>query len=169
MYDTSCGGAITIPTSTLEHLTAHMDVFDLLPEAIRQVTLPTNNETLVVEVKMGRIVGRSGRVTTPPIGFDEATTFAIRLARPKASRVALKTQGAEVDQVVIIAGRTNRPKQYRLITAYIGTLAPREPWDRTLTDEGRQASLQFWSRQALVYDPEVMGEPFRASWKDILG
>lgn len=47
---------------------------------------------------------------------------------------------------------------YKLITAYIGSNAPPEPWDNRLKrdKEAKDRSLKFWDRHALVYDPEII-------------
>lgn len=59
---------------------------------------------------------------------------------------------------------------YVLVTAFVGRLAPREPWDQNFeSDAERMEALEFWSRNALVWDADVMSAPFESTWAEILG
>lgn len=169
MYRTKCGGMILVSTNTALHLQAHPEVFDLLTEAIGQIKLPNDGSRLAVEVDLGRILGRSGCVATPVITNQTRATFAKRVNRPFPSRVAIGAVGLEISHVVIIAKPSDRPGVYDLITAYVGDLAPKEPWDPTLTTEvERAASLAFWTSHALVYDQTIMGPPIVSTWDAVL-
>lgn len=170
-YTTACGGRIVVPRKTADHLRAHPEVVPHLPEAIGRVQLPDGGAFLRVAVEMGRLVGPSGLVKTAPIRLDEPATFARRIGRDQASRVVVGEQGPEVSTIAVLAFVDKADfSTYVLITAFVGDLAPREPWDPNFeSDAERKEALEFWSRNALVYDPSVMDEPFQSTWAEIIG
>ena len=48
-------------------------------------------------------------------------------------------------------------KNYVLITGYIGSGAPREPWDKNIdSEEERQESEDFWAKHALLYNEDLI-------------
>ena len=168
-YRTACGGTIIVPPRAEEHLRAHPEVGVLLAEVIGRVTLPCDGQFLALAVEMGRVIGRSGCVKAPRVGINDSEKFAQRVGRDKPSRVVIGVEGPEVTTVVILAFASKEARTYVLVTAFVGGLAPKEPWDRNLGSElERQESLEFWSTHALVYDASVMGDPFESSWGAIL-
>lgn len=167
-YRTQCGGRIVVSLKCRDHLQAHPEVADLLDEAIGQFALPRDGSFLAREVNLGRVVGRSGCVPAPVITPATPAMFAMRIGREKPSRVVIG-EGIETTTVVVLAF-AGRDGDYVLITSWIGSLAPKEPWDTSMAPDSAEAgeSLDFWSRHALVHDPEVMGETFESSWQEII-
>ena len=167
---TACGGNIVVPNKTEKHLLAHPEVQKILAEAIGKISLP-NGAFLATEVEMGRVVGLSGCVKVPWIELSDKAFFAQRIEREKPTRVLPGAEGKETTKVVILAFPDRRDKRtYVLITSWIGTLAPKEPWDANIrSKEELQESLDFWSSHALVYDHEVMGPVFESTWDEVLG
>ncbi len=166
-YRTKCGGVLVLPPKTKEHLVAHPEVGNLLEEAAGLLELPRDGSFLARAVEFGRVVGRSGCVPAPVIGPGGKATFALRAGRRKASRVAVGVEGPEASTVVVLAFAAKEARTYVLITSFVGALAPKEPWDASPGSE-REDSLVFWGQNALVHDPSVMGEPFEASWQEII-
>ncbi len=167
---TACGGTILVTHRTQEHLLAHPDVVALLPEVIARIALPSSG-LLEAEVNMCRVVGRSGRITTKTIRANERAFFAKRIGRDFPSRVApLGVLGSETSTVTVIAFPDKvDPRTYVLMTSYIGTRAPQEPWDQQITNETVRAQcLDFWCRNALVYVPSLMGSIFASTWSNVL-
>lgn len=167
-HKTACGGTIVIPRKAEDHLRAHPEVLEILPEVIGKVSLPQDGSFLAEAVEMGRCVGVSGRVSTPAIGLDEPATFAQRVGRTRPSRVIVGVEGPEVSTVVVLAFPSREEKgTYVLVTSWVGDLAPKEPWDATPGEF--QEALAFWSSNALVWDSAVMSEPFESTWAEVLG
>ncbi len=168
-FKTACGGRIVVPRKAEDHLRAHPEVVDLLPEAVARVRLPRNGVFLSAEVEMGRVVGRSGCVKTPPITPTDHTLFAQRVGRDKSSRVIMG-EGEETTKVVVLAFASREEAgTYVLVTSWAGSLARKEPWDPMIkTQAEHQESLDFWCSNALVWDSSVMGEPFESTWEQIL-
>lgn len=169
-YKTKNGGTIVVPRKAQSHLLAHPDVLVILSEVIGKIILPRDGLFLATEVEMGRIIGQSGCVKTPEIGFNEKAHFALRLERDKPSRVVLDVECLDTTKVAILAFPSRDDIGiYILVTSFVGPLAPKEPWDKSIQLETEfQTCLEFWSSNALVYDPEVMGLILESSWEEVL-
>lgn len=168
---TKCGGTMIIPSKTFNHFLVHTGIGDILTEVISKVELPKDCGYLAMEVDMGRIIGRSGCVKTPPIGIDDPAFFARRVNRDNDSRVAIVEQGDETDKVSVLAFAARGEKNvYILARTFIGPLAPKEPWDRNINCVAEfDSSYNFWSTHALVYEPGVMGDYFESTWREVTG
>jgi len=168
-YKTIDGGTIVVPPKAEDHLRAHPEVDEILAEAVAKIRLPRDGAFLSVEIEMGRIMGRSGCVSTPPINPSDRSLFAQRIGRERPSRIIVG-EGEETTQVVILAFASREEAgMYVLVTSWIGSLARKEPWDPMIrSQEEYQDCLQFWCSNALVWDPAVMSEPFESNWVEIL-
>jgi|TARA_Y100000294_G_scaffold50431_1_gene47493 hypothetical protein len=164
-----CGGFINLTDSVSEHLEAHPEILALIPEIVSRVTLPTDGSRLASQTSLGRVVGQSSLISTKKIGLSETAWFAIRKNRMKASRVVPNASPVDTDLVSIVANPIEK-NSYELVTAWFGAMAPKEPWDPDHADDptAYEESINFWCRHALVYDPEVMDEPFESTWEDIV-
>jgi len=122
------------------------------------------------EVDMGRELGESGAVHTEPVKLDKKTTFAFRVGREGPTRVVPQGTPSEiVSTITVVAKPIEGSQEWELLTAYVGKLTPREPWDRGLqTQEEKKEALDFWSQYALVHDSEVMGPIFSSTWEEEL-
>ncbi|GEM_PF-1008714 len=165
-YDTKDGGDIVVTPRTRQHMAAHLDVVPLLAEAIVLIDLPTDGKWLEVEVDLGRVIGRSGCVETAAIGMNDTASFAYREGRAMPSRIVEGVEGPEVTTVVVIAKYVSRGK-YQLVTAWVGALGQREPWNAGGPDF--KDAMTFWQTHALIFDPSNMESPFESTWGTILG
>lgn len=169
-YKTKCNGVINVPPQVEQHLNAHPNVVEHLSAAIGKIRLPTSQKKFECEIEMDRIIGRVGIVKTGPLQIGERALFALRENRKLPSRVASVGEfGQETSRIVVVAKPRHIDGQYDLITAWIGKLAEKEPWDRNISGRREfEDCLNFWCCSALVYDPALMGPMFESSWKDIL-
>lgn len=169
-YKTACGGTINISNQAASHLAAHSNVLDHLERAINSLQLPASPEKFEREIDMGRPIGRSGIVRTTPLDLDGRATFALRKNRKFPSRVAAVGElGDETSGIVVIARPSLVASRYELITAWVGALARKEPWDATISNQDDfNECLSFWSSTALVYEAETMGLVFESSWREVL-
>jgi len=99
------------------------------------------------EVDFGRVIGTSCCVSTGP---GDQIIFAQRPNRKGLTRFVQNRESEPSSRAMIVLKNTGRPKEYVLITAFIGSKAEVEPWDQRATP----ASFQFWRTKALVW-----GEP----------
>ena len=157
------GAAVAVPEQTQKHLQAHPEVGAVLEEAVSAARFP-RGEFARLEVGLGRVVGHDSLVVD-----TESCLFALRKGREKASRASLK--GApESERISLVAYWDEERELHVLIAAWVGILAPREPWDPNISSHREfQESLAFWNSHALVWDPEVMGPTFESSWALVLG
>jgi hypothetical protein len=163
------GEPLVITPAAVAHLEAHPTVWAVLEEAVAQVKLPASGSTYAVEVDLGRPLERAGCVPVERIRLDTPATFARRANRAHPSRVVEGESTVWDSTVVIRAQRPQPGAPFELGTAYIGKLAPLEPWDPALTTQAAfDAALDFWSRHALVHDPRVMQSAFGSTWQAIL-
>jgi len=169
-FTTACGGTINIPQQAKNHLEAHPNVLEHLHEAIAKIHLPVARKKIECEIDLERLIGRSGVVKTVPLQNGERARFALRANRKQPSRVAdAGDVGDETSRIVVIARPSHVGAQYDLITAWIGTLARKEPWDASISERKEFIECSnYWSSTALVYDPATMGPVFESSWAEVL-
>jgi len=142
----------------------------ILVEVIGKVSLPRNDEFLATEVEMDRVVGFSGCVKALRVETSDQAFFAQRIGRDKPSRVIVG-KGETTTKVVVLAFPAKEEAgKYILVTSFIGSLAPKEPWDSNIHSKREfQESIDFWTSHALVHDPAVMGPVFESTWDEVLG
>lgn len=171
-FTTADNKVVHIDESGLKHLAAHPDVSDLLPEAISKMVIGDEEDKVQQAVEMGRVVGRAGIVDTLDVTLDTPIHFAFRAERPNPTPVVLEGEGKESSTVAVSVYFHKESGQWRLITAFIGVPAPNEPFryfDKNswfYKNEARfKLCLDFWMKHALVYEPEISGEPFESTWR----
>ena len=169
LFKTKCGGSIHLTDSVKEHLEAHPGILGLIPVIASRVILPIDGGRLTCQISLERVVGQSSLIETQKIGLSETGWFAIRKNRMKDSRVVPDAGPVDTEIVSIVADPVEK-NTYELVTAWVGSFAPKEPWDPDLADDpsAYKASINFWCRHALVHDLAVMDEPFRSTWEKVL-
>lgn len=169
-YKTACGGTINFPHQAQLHLNAHPNVLAHLHAAIGQLHLPAAPRKIEEEIDIGQIIGRSGVIKTEPLRMGERALFSLRTNRIAPSRVVNGGElGGETSKIVVIARPSRIYNQYDLITSWIGTLAKKEPSDKSIAQRAEfDECLDYWCTTALVYDSGTMGPVFESSWYDVL-
>ena len=124
----------------------HHEVQELLPEVFAGM-VSKNGRFIVHEHDFGRIVGKSSCVTTS--GSDKVV-YARRPKRADMTRFVKNRQVEPSDKAVVILKRDDYEQYYIVITAFVGGMAAKEPWDFRATDEDRE----FWENHALVWGSE---------------
>jgi hypothetical protein len=167
-YRGACGSIVTISEKARRHLEGHLNVIQLLPEAI-QKTWVSSSPIPEIEVDMGRIIGRTNLVDTLAADPSTPMQFALRKGRILPSRVTSEVAaGQETDKLVLVA-RKQHPRTYQLVTSWIGSLARKEPWDYSIRSAHEfEECLRFWCSNALLHDSETMGPMFESSWTEVL-
>lgn len=139
-----------------DHLLAHRGVIDLLPECFERLG-DAREHIICKSIDMDRIVGKSDCVATSDA--DEIV-YAQRYRRRGLTRFVKNRESVPSSHVTVIMKKI-KPDRYVVLTAFVGQLAQREPWDRTIKNSIEQvASLLFWKNHALVWgSQEVVGQP----------
>lgn len=123
----------------------HANVASLLEEALQKVEA-RGRGFFVETIDFGRVVGNATRVETHE---GDEIIFAQRRGRPGLTRFVKNRKSELSSSVTVILKRGDRG-DYVLITAWIGTQAEPEPWDRNTTER----SVVFWNTHALLWGSE---------------
>ncbi|MBI4133363.1 hypothetical protein HY478_01985 [Candidatus Uhrbacteria bacterium] len=166
-YRTADGGLLVPYDNAEEYFAAHLEAAELLDEAAPRITLPTDGSRLEVVLDFGRPLGPASMVETVIVNPDTLTTFARRPKRNGPSRVVVLEGDPPQISTFVVVGKPLGPGQYRLVTAYVGTTAPGEPWAEKDVHARDERSLPFWCGHALVWRPD-MGEVFTSTWRNEL-
>ena len=126
-----------------QHLQQHSTVLPFLKEALEAVH--AYGRFCKVTVDMGRVIGVSECVETTD---SDTIVMRQRPGRPNLTRFVLNRTPQPSSDITVVMVRQG--KGYRLLTAYIGNLAEKEPGDPSLTERDRAKSEAFWSCHALV-------------------
>ena len=124
----------------------HHEVQELLPEVFAGL-VSEKGRFIVREHDFGRIVGESSCVAT---SGSDVVCFAQRPKRAGLTRFVKNRQAEPSDKAVVILKRDDYEPYYILITAFVGGMAAKEPWDSRATDEDRE----FWENHALIWGSE---------------
>lgn len=131
----------------MEHLKQHESVLPYLQEALSKVWTHADAH-IKVTLDMGRVVGKSDLVATTE---NDEIVYAVRTGRGWPTRFA-KNRESHDSQFITVIMRRSGMDRYRLVTAFIGKGAEREPGDPTLrTEHDLRVSEQFWANHALVW------------------
>lgn len=129
----------------------------LLPAALAKISGRTLGQDLnEVELDFGHTIGKSIRVETGP---DDEIVFARRPGRDGPTRFVLNREPEPTSKMVVILKRAR--DGFVVITAWIGSKAEPEPWDRFATPR----SKVFWSRNALVWGSVPVENPPQVCFK----
>lgn len=128
------------------HAASHGAVFPLLAEAF-SLTNTSGRAEFCEEADFGRVVGESICVATSDA--DEIV-YAQRPGRRGLTRF-VKNRDPEPTRSVTACFKRVSGGALLLMTAFVGSRAPAEPWDRKWATE---ESVHFWNSHALVWGRE---------------
>jgi len=169
-YKSSNHCLVELSNKTLTHLEAHPKIIDYLLEAINKTSIPIKQKDRIkMEIDLKKIVGKSSLIKTESITNNSDTYFSKRKGREGPSRVLLNQDPQETSIISIIAEPKDE-KQYNLVSAWYGPIAPKEPWDNSLIKDKKalDESLSFWCCHALVYEVDFMQEPYISTWEKVI-
>lgn len=140
---TADGIRVDVP---MAHMKQHSDVLTHLDAAVRTIRVGQNN-FIKTEIDFGIIIGTTDCVETSQ--YDDIV-YATREGRPWQSRFAMNRKPQPCSHVTVVLKKVG--ESYRLLTAYIGRLAEREPDDISIRDDSEyMRAKHFWSNHALVW------------------
>lgn len=128
------------------HVASHAAVLPLLAETFSHVHT-YGREEFCEEIGFGRVVGKTICVATSDA--DEIV-YAKRPGRRGLTRF-VKNRDPESTSSVTACFKRTTGGTFLLMTAFIGSRAPAEPWDRRWATE---ESVHFWNSHALVWGEE---------------
>lgn len=139
------------------HLKAHPIPQELLAEAFEMIDTQ-DQAFLVKEVTFDRVVGMK---TCVPTTYRDEILYVRRKGRKEHSRF-VKNRLPEPSNSMVVILKKISDVAYVLITAYVGSKGPGEPWDygcfgnEPNPELAYHASQAFWSHHALVYDSLII-------------
>lgn len=136
------------------HLKGHPEVEPLLPEVFRLVE-PHGQDPWAGIVNLGRVVGTSSCLPVEP---GESVLYAWRHGRRGCSRFVKHRKPIPCSTVKLVLSRSD--SHAILVTAFIGGDVAPEPWSSgaASSEESYLASVEFWRRHALLWDPSLVDE-----------
>lgn len=130
----------------LDHLNQHSNVLEHLGLVVSGMTLG-KNDIIKSEIDMGRVIGVTDCVTTTQ--FDDIV-YAKRSGRPWDSRFVMNRTPEPCSHITVVMKRNG--DRYRLLTAYIGRMAEKEPDDYSIRNDFEYMKAKhFWNTHALVW------------------
>jgi len=134
----------------------------LLQEALLNLEIQPHDFAKVA-IPMGRVVGECTCVETGP---GDEIVYARRPNRLGLTRFVKNRMPAPCSSVLVILKPTQEFDAMVLITAFVGTAAEPEPWDRIATEQ----AWEYWTNHALLWgtEPIVPGtETSVCPWRSI--
>ena len=144
------GSKVFMGYKCAQHMEAHSEVSLVdIREALSKIDM--KGETFYINhVDLGRVVGKSGCV---PITPKDKVRMYYRKNREGMTPFVFGREPVPTSCIVVGVCYDARQARYKLVTAFYGNLATREPWDRNIeSPEERAACVEFWNTHALIYD-----------------
>ncbi len=169
---------LIISEKSVAHLERHREITnELVVTAATKITpdLTKKKQGLLVDLQdeFG-MWGKSGKISSDPIGFDDKVLFGRRAGAPNLSRISLEDpMPASILQIWIFK---NSNEEWELTTAYPtdGAQGEREPINKySQFDSGYlRKCLDYWSKNELAFETSNveggMEGLYKYSWRDIL-
>lgn len=134
-----------------EHMQAHQDVsLEHIKEALENLKVLVKN-FYIGTVDLKRVVGKQ---TCVEITDENRDKVQMLYRKGRKGRTPILLEGEGVDTTCITIGIAKDDKnKFRLFTAWYGTKATREPWDRNIESETELKECEeFWSKHAIIAD-----------------
>lgn len=125
----------------------------MMKEAISHISI-VSDEKKAYSYSFDETIGKVTCVEVDPEIDD--IVYVYRLNRDGMTPMVKNKEPQDCDTLIVVIGQKNG--YYTVATAYIGKIAPREPWDKDLINNPqlKKESEDFWSCHALVYDENLI-------------
>lgn len=135
----------------IKHMEAHPDVtLEHIKEALSNINYPIGN-FYIGTVNLGRTIGKHLCVNITKENKNRVQML-YRKGRSGRTPIILDGEGNDTPFITLGIAKDNEGK-LRLFTAWYGTKATREPWDKNIESEQERKECEiFWSTHALVSD-----------------
>lgn len=121
---------------------------DSIIDALKQINTK-GRQFIEAEIDLRRFVGGCICVDTTP---EDIIVFAQRPNRRGLTRFVMDREPVPTNKMMVILKKSDKPREYILITAFAGGKSELEPWDSRATE----ASRVFWKSKALIWDGQVV-------------
>lgn len=139
---------IFVDEATLLHMKAHSYAKLVhIKEALKRIHY--SPPFFIGSIDLGHIIGKS--ICVERCSEDDVE-MVFRKGKEGRTPIFITAKTPEETTKIVIWLCTDEENKTRLVKAYYGELAPREPWDPCLTDDEREESEKFWSTHAIIDD-----------------
>ena len=131
------------------HIHYNVEMESLLPQALEKIN-SLNRDFFVESIDFGKIIGESRCVETSE---KDEILYAQRKMRSGQTRFVKNKQLEPTSFLTVILKKIHGG--YKIVSAFIGSKAEREPWDKSIRDNDElERSKSFWSTHAIVWGTE---------------
>ena len=127
----------------------------LFQEAISKIDINEleNKDVIVKAIDLGRTIGKC---TCVPTSDKDTIYMAKRINRIGETPMVLDREPIDCSSIVVILEKED--DKYVVLTTFIGSLSPMEPWDPKLNgdEEKIKEAIEFWKTHALIYESSVV-------------
>jgi hypothetical protein len=127
----------------------HENIRQILPEILQEIN--TDKDFIKQEIDIGRKDFENICVETTD---EDEIIFAKRKYRDGFTRFVKNRQPEKTSKITIILKKTQEEDTYFIVTAFSGSGAEVEPWDR----QADSKSIHFWNNHALIWDGKDVDE-----------
>ena len=128
--------------------------YEMLEEAIPGIETG-DKERVEAQIEFDHIIGFDKCIE---VGPDDDVKMVYRKNRMGQTPMVIGISPEETNllQIILKKDRFDQNK-YILATTFLGKIAPREPWDKSIeTEEERQECEEFWKTHALILDEDLV-------------
>lgn len=135
------------------HMKQHQDVLPFLEDAVSRIIPPEHQIFSKHQVDYDQVLGLAAKVEARP---GDQYIYAQRKGRPGLTRFVTNRDYEVSYSVTVVMCKDVRASKkeptFRVLTAYIGGLAEREPDDPSvITDEEKAVTTKYWTDNVLVW------------------
>lgn len=137
-------------TINKRHMRLHKVVMPFVEEAAQLAStqdITTDHKGFAsVTVSFDRVIGKTDCVETLP---TDNVVYAVRQGRDRHMRFVHGRAGTETSSLTLIV--VSLGESWKLISAWFGGAATKEPQDPSMTEQERAEAYSFWNRHALIW------------------
>ena len=136
---------VYICNDTLSHMKAHPDVdINHIRKAINNIAL--SGTFFMESIDLHEIIGKDHCVFVPEERREEVKMIQRPNRDGLTPMIGIEAQSTSL---ITIGLCVDDDGLWTMFTAFYGVKAPKEPWDKTLSESEREESEEFWSTHAL--------------------
>ena len=144
-------------TCNTSHFIQHPNVLANIPEAIEKIVHELESEKngsfIKKTVDLGKVIGKREAIE---LNGDEKIFYAQRIGRKTLTKFVSGVKAEDCSSITFIVSKVADNK-FRLITAYVGYSAEKEPLDPSIkTEEEFNRAKKYWDNTAMIDGMQVI-------------
>lgn len=144
-------------TCNTSHFNQHPNVLENIPEAIEKIVHELKSEKngsfIKKTVDLGKVIGKREAIE---LNGDEKIFYAQRIGRKTLTKFVSGVKAEDCSAITFVVSKVSENK-FRIITAYIGYSAEKEPLDPAIkTEEEFNRAKKYWDKTAMIEGMQVI-------------